>query len=57
MGRLDKHGKELVTTINHEIVRRPLLQHPFRGAWQIQYRAIYIASSAITSISMYVSHM
>lgn len=36
MGRLDKHGKELATTITHEIVRRPLLQYPFRGAWQIQ---------------------
>lgn len=23
MGRLDKHGKEFATTINHEIVRRP----------------------------------
>lgn len=50
MRRLDKHGKELATTINHEIVRRPLLQHPFRGAWQIQYRAIYIASWGIISI-------
>lgn len=59
MRRLDKHGKELATTINHEIVRRPLLQHPFRGAWQIQYRAIYIASWGIISICTfaYVIHV